>query len=341
MGLEGVEKETTTITHSTQATSSMKKFLCLFASLFSSALHCFCASGPNPNHIPEDANWVAHLDFQSILNSKIGSALMAEAQKDPEFTQKLNGIKAVFGLDLEKLGTATAYGTGKKDEGVVIAKGGINSAQIEGFAGLNENVTIQKKGKKSLYSFKKGAFCSLGPDSIIASTNKKLLVPGLDAISGKNPGQKNNQMISHLCAKMENPMALMTVRLPEVLAIIREGKPISAPEAAIMKKADLLGFALTEDGSTMCMFMAVQAENEKTAEHLENVLRGGSSLLALSAGIDIDPNLNEILPLVKTAVSREKRIVGVQLEVDSAFLLKKIREEMAKKEGSQLKIVTD
>jgi hypothetical protein len=319
----------------------MKKFLCLFASLFSSALHCFCASGPNPNHIPEDANWVAHLDFQSILNSKIGSALIAEAQKDPKFTQKLNGIKAVFGLDLEKLGTATAYGTGKKDEGVVIAKGGINSAQIEGFAGLNENVTIQKKGKKSLYSFKKGAFCSLGPDSIIASTNKKLLVPGLDAISGKNPGQKNNQMISHLCAKMENPMALMTVRLPEVLAIIREGKPISAPEAAIMKKADLLGLALTEDGSTMCMFMAVQAENEKTAEHLENILRGGSSLLALSAGIDIDPNLNEILPLVKTAVSREKRIVGVQLEVDSAFLLKKIREEMAKKEGSQLKVVTD
>ena len=333
MGVEGVEKETTTITHSTQATSSMKKLLCLFASLFSSALHCFCASGPNPNHIPEDANWVAHLDFQSILNSKIGSALMAVAQKEPEFTQKLNGIKAVFGLDLEKLGTATAYGTGKKEEGVVIAKGGINSAQIEGFAGLNENVTIQKIGKKSLYSFKKGAFCSLGPDSIIASTNKNLLVPGLDAISGKNPSQKKNQMITHLCAKMENPMALMTVRLPEFLAIIREGKPISAPEAAIMKKADLMGFALSENGSTMCMVMAVQAENEKTAEHIENVLRGGSSLLALGAGMDIDPNLNEILPLVKTAVSRKKNIVGLELTMESAFLIEKMKAELQKKKG--------
>ena len=260
---------------------------------------------------------------------------MAEAQKDPGFTQKLNGIKAVFGLDLEKLGSATAYGTGKKDEGVVIAKGGINSVQIEGFASLNENVTIQKKGKKSLYSFKKGAFCSLGPDSIIASTNKKLLVLGLDAITGKNTGRTNNQMITHLCAKMENPMAIMTVRVPRVHAILRDGQPISAPEAAIMKKADLVGLAISEEHSAMRMIMAVQAENEETAEHLENVLRGGSSLLALGAGMDIDPNLNEILPLVKTAVSREKHIVGLELTMDSAFLIEKMKAEMQNKKGSE------
>jgi len=319
----------------------MKKINLLLAFLSASAIPCLSASGPNPNHISKEANWVAHFDFQSILNSQIGSALMSEAQKDPGFTQKLNGMKAVFGLDLEKLGTATAYGSGKKDEGVIIAKGGINSVQIEGFAALNENVSVQKRGEKTLYSFKKGAFCSLGPDSIIASTSKKLLVPGLDVLSGKNPGQKNNQMISHLSGMVEKPMAIMTVRVPKVLAILRDGQPVSAPEAAIMKKADLVGFAVSEEGPAMRMAMAMQAENEKTAEHLENVLRGGSSLLALGAGMDIDPNLNEILPHIKTSVSREKRIVGLQLEVDSAFLLKKIREEMAKKEGSQLKVVTD
>jgi len=319
----------------------MKKINLLLAFLSASAIPCLSASGPNPNHISKEANWVAHVDFQSILNSQIGSALMSEAQKDPGFTQKLNGMKAVFGLDLEKLGTATAYGSGKKDEGVIIAKGGIKSVQIEGFAALNENVSVQKRGEKTLYSFKKGAFCSLGPDSIIASTSKKLLVPGLDVLSGKNPGQKNNQMISHLSGMVEKPMAIMTVRVPKVLAILRDGQPVSAPEAAIMKKADLVGFAVSEEGPAMRMAMAMQAENEKTAEHLENVLRGGSSLLALGAGMDIDPNLNEILPHIKTSVSREKRIVGLQLEVDSAFLLKKIREEMAKKEGSQLKVVTD
>ena len=130
-------------------------------------------------------------------------------------------------------------------------------------------------------------------------------------------------------------MAIMTVRVPEVLAIMREGKPISAPEAAIMKKADLMGFALSENGSTMRMVMAVQAENEETAEHLENVLRGGSSLLALGAGMDIDPDLNEILPFVQTAVSREKRIVGLELTMESAFLIEKMMAEIQKKKGSE------
>ena len=130
-------------------------------------------------------------------------------------------------------------------------------------------------------------------------------------------------------------MAIMTVRVPEVLAIMREGKPISAPEAAIMKKADLMGFALSEKGSTMRMVMAVQAENEETAEHLENVLRGGSSLLALGAGMDIDPDLNEILPFVQTAVSREKRIVGLELTMESAFLIEKMMAEIQKKKGSE------
>ena len=102
-----------------------------------------------------------------------------------------------------------------------------------------------------------------------------------------------------------------------------------------MKKAELMGFALSEKGSTMRMVMAVQAENEETAEHLENVLRGGSSLLALGAGMDIDPNLNEILPLVQTAVSREKSIVGLELTMESAFLIEKMKAEMLKEKASE------
>ena len=98
------------------------------------------------------------LTFNPSSTQRWVPPLWPEAQKDPEFTRKLNGIKAVFGLDLEKLGTATAYGSGKKDEGVIIAKGGINSAQIEGFAGLNENAFRSEKGDKSLYSFKKVPF---------------------------------------------------------------------------------------------------------------------------------------------------------------------------------------
>ena len=57
---------------------------------------------------------------------------MDEAQKDPEFTRKLNGIKAVFDSILK---TSTQRRTVRqKDEGVIIAKR-INSMQIEGLRG--------------------------------------------------------------------------------------------------------------------------------------------------------------------------------------------------------------
>jgi hypothetical protein len=311
----------------------MKKIFTYLALLSITAFPCLSAPTPDQNHVSQRANWVAHVDFQSILNSKIGSSLMAEAQKDPKFAQQLNGLKAVFGLDLEKLGTATAYGSGKKDEGIITAHGGVNSSQLEGFASLNENVVVQKKGDKTLYSFKKGAFCTLGPDSVMIASNKKLLDHGLDVLSGESPAQKNNPMSSHLIGMVEKPMAIMTVRLPKMLALARQGDPLSVPEAALIKKADLVGFALGEAGSSMRMAMVMHAENEETAEHLENVLRGASSLLALGAGID--PKLDEILPKMRPTVSRKNRIVGLQLEVDSAFLLKKITEELEKKKGSQ------
>jgi hypothetical protein len=55
----------------------------------------------------------------------------------------------------------------------------------------------------------------------------------------------------------------------------------------------------------------------------------------LGAGMDIDPNLNEILPLVQTAVSREKSIVGLELTMESAFLIEKMKAEMLKEKASE------
>ena len=116
-------------------------------------------------------------------------------------------------------------------------------------------------------------------------------------------------MISHLSSMVKNPMAIMTVRVPKVLAIMRDGQPVSAPEAAIMKKADLVGFAMSEEHLAMRMVMAMQAESEETAEHLENVLRGGSSLLPWGPASKSIQTSMKFSPR-KASVSREKESWG-------------------------------
>ena len=79
----------------------------------------------------------------------------------------------------------------------------------------------------------------------------------------------------------------------------------------------------------------MNAENIETAEHMENILRGATSLLSLSTEIkpllQNEPKLNKILPHIKTSVSRKNQIVGMQLEMDSSILIEMIGIEMAKK----------
>jgi len=291
------------------------------------------ASPPNFKQVSKQANWVAHIDFQSILKSKIGSHVFSEIKKDPNVAQQIAGFKAALGIDIENLGSATAYGSGKEDEAVVLAKGGINSSQIEGFASLNENVQVQKKGNRTLYSFKKGALCKLGPDSVIMGSNMKLLGHGLDVLSGKSPAQSEKRMTSLLTEMVDKPMALMTMHLTKVKA--EQERSMTVPQAALLRKGDLMGFALGESGQSMRMAMVMQAENEETAVHLENVLRGASSLMALGTDIQIQPELDEILPKMKSSVSRSKKNVGMMIEIETDLLLEKISEEMQRRAAKQ------
>ena len=291
------------------------------------------ASVPNLKLVSKKANWVAHIDFQSILKSKIGSHIFSEAKKNPKTAQQIAGLKAALGIDVENLGSATAYGSGKENEAVILAKGGINSSQIEGFASLNENVQVQKKGTRTLYSFQKGALCTLGPDSVIMGSNMKLLGHGLEVLSGKSPAQSEKRMTSLLMEMVDQPMALMTMQLTKVMA--EQERSLSVPEAALLRKADLMGFALGETGQSMRMAMVMQAENEETAVHLENILRGASSLMALGTDIQIQPELDEILPKMKSSVSRSKKNVGMMIEMETDLLLEKISEEMQRRVAKQ------
>ena len=291
------------------------------------------ASPPNFKQVSKQANWVAHIDFQSILKSKIGSHVFSEIKKDPNVAQQIAGLKAALGIDVENLGSATAYGSGNEDEAVILAKGGINSSQIEGFASLNEDVQVQKKGNRTLYSFKKGALCKLGPDSVIMGSNMKLLGHGLDVLSGKSPAQSEKRMTSLLNEMVDQPMALMTMHLTKVMA--EQKRSLSVPEAGLLKKTGLMGFALGESGQSMRMAMVMQAENEETAVHLENILRGASSLMALGTDIQIQPELDEILPKMKSSVSRSKKNVGMMIEVETDLLLEKISEEMQRRAAKQ------
>ena len=313
----------------------MKKLLLLLSTLLIAVTETSFGNQPDMEKIPQNANWVAHVNFETFRSSEVGSFVLKEILKLPQMKQKLDGLKIGFGVDIDQLGFVTAYGSGAKNEGVIFAKGGFNTKQLEGFASLNEKVEIKTVKGQKIYSSPKVAFSPLGPDSMIAATKEELLKAGLNARLGNNKKQKNNPILDRLNELVKKPIATITAQIPKVRKMEKPLKSISPTEQAIMEKLDWAGFALGESGASIQIACVMNTEDIKTAEHMENILRGVSSLLSLSTEIEPlfqnDPKLNKIIPHIKTSVSRKSQIVGMQLEMDTAFLLEMIEQEMAKK----------
>jgi len=313
----------------------MKKLLILLSTLLIAVTETSFGNQPDMEKIPQNANWVAHVNIETFRSSEVGSFVLKEILKLPQMKQKLDGLKIGFGVDIDQLGFVTAYGSGAKNEGVIFAKGGFNTKQLEGFASLNEKVEIKTVKGQKIYSSPKMAFSPLGPDSMIAATKEELLKAGLNARLGNNKKQKNNPILDRLNELVKKPIATITAQIPKVRKMEKPLKSISATEQAIMEKLDWAGLSLGESGESIRIACVMNTENIKTAEHMENILRGVSSLLSLSTEIEPlfqnDPKLNKIIPHIKTSVSRKSQIVGMQLEMDTAFLLEMIEGEMAKK----------
>ena len=313
----------------------MKKLLILLSTLLIAVTETSFGNQPDMEKIPQNANWVAHVNFETFRSSEVGSFVLKEILKLPQMKQKLDGLKIGFGVDIDQLGFVTAYGSGAKNEGVIFAKGGFNTKQLEGFASLNEKVEIKTVKGQKIYSSPKVAFSPMGPDSMIAATKEELLKAGLNTRLGNNKKQKNNPILDRLNELVKKPIATITAQIPKVRKMEKPLKSISATEQAIMEKLDWAGLSLGESGESIRIACVMNTENIKTAEHMENILRGVSSLLSLSTEIEPlfqnDPKLNKIIPHIKTSVSRKSQIVGMQLEMDTAFLLEMIEGEMAKK----------
>ena len=109
--------------------------------------------------------------------------------------------------------------------------------------------------------------------------------------------------------------------------------PMKAPEAAVLKKASAIGLAVGEVDGEVRIAAVMKAADATTAGHLENILRGATSLLAL--GADVDPKVAELAGAIKTHVSREGRHVRVYLGVSADSIKEQMVKEIAKQKAQE------
>lgn len=304
----------------------LRSIAILAASLAMGGAHLHAAA-LDLGKVSAKSNFVAHLDFEAARQTSIGKFLLAEIKKDPKVERQLAGVKAAFGLDLEGLGQITVYGRGEKDKGIAVASGGFNVQQLEGFLSLSDKVETSKHEGVTIYATGDGAAAIVGKDTVVAGSGADYVKHGLDVLSGSQPSLGENRLLEELAKAVPSPVASATANLRG----IAEFNPVKGPEAAILKKADLLGLSIGETEGQVRGAAVLRAADEETAQHLENVLRGLTSLISL--GADLDPKVAELAKQVKTYVGRDGRFVRAYIGISAELVTQKLAEEIAKKKA--------
>ena len=302
------------------------------------------------NTFPDGANWLILFDVEAFHESRMGKFILGKMEEEPNINQKIQGLKNAFGVDLLKIREVSAFGSGEKDLGTALIKGGINSKQLEGFASLNEKVEIDKVGNKKTYSFKKGSLGILSGDSVAIASNKKLLeevlVPKID---NKKPAPL--QIFVRSIKKDQPPIIWFAANLLKINRLqnkikqdqlrINEKKPEEirkslTPEMVgevVFKKFKNMAMFMNETEEHILMQVYFQSATHEAAEHLENIFRSWPSLLALAKGINLE--LDEVMNHVKFSVVREKKSVGMTALFSHSFFETKVNEELEKKKNTR------
>ena len=298
----------------------------------------------------DSANWLISFDVEAFHESRMGKFIMGKMNEDPNINQKMQGLKNAFGVDLLKIREMSAFGSGEKDMGTALIRGGINSKQLEGFASLNDKVEKDKIENKKTYTFKKGSLGILSGDSVAVASNKELL---REALIPKNAKKKPSPLHSFVQSTNQEKEPIVWFAA-DVLKVSRLQNKIKADQTTTAKKlaediskslnSVMVGEIMLKKFRNMAIFLDetsdhirikvyFQSANDEVADHLENILRSWPSLLALADGLN--PELDEVMKHLKFSVVREKKSVGMTALLSHAFFETKVNEEIEKKKKAK------
>ena len=154
----------------------MKKTLALL--LLTAPLASLQAAKINPAHIPAKAKWLLHMDIDAFKETTLGKHVMAEANE--KGLQKMKALQDMFGIDLENdIHGATAFGNGKKDNGVLIIHAKANQKKLMNFVVLNDTYEKTSHGKHDIHSLEDEKRNQGGATSFAFTTRRQLLLAQL------------------------------------------------------------------------------------------------------------------------------------------------------------------
>ncbi len=248
----------------------MKKTALFAAALLVAALFLAVPAYPGtiPSSIvPEGARWVAHLDMEKFVATKLYGLL----EKDGKFQIKSRDLDRWLKIDVPRdITGVTVFGFGKgtKGDAVVAVTGKIDRAGLMALIAKDEEHKEIAHGAYTIYSTgddEYGAF--VNDNLVVLSESREAIQSVLDTAAGKTQNFAKSALSASL--KEVPAGAFLSGVIPDLSGLSRMNSP-----SKVLEQASGLFFLAQEKQDTLLLRLQVTAVSPESAKNMADIVQG-------------------------------------------------------------------
>lgn len=236
--------------------------------------------------VSKDANWVIHMDFESMRDSEVGSFMLDYMEEVPEAVDRMEHMKRKYGVDMKTFSYLTMSGTGEKHKGIAIMKGGIDPKALTQFADSQDSLDVSQIGKQKVYSANRGrhsmAFAILKKGFVVGGPDDLYVSEGIQLAKSKTSKYDGHPLLDVLQKQIKNPGFLF-------FADVKNGSKMHDihPRAkAMIENVRSAGIVIGDDAGSLGLTAVIETTSEETCQQVEAMVRGGMAMVDLKKASD-------------------------------------------------------
>ena len=221
--------------------------------------------------IPEDAQWVLHIDIEKFTSTKLFELLMEK-----------EGVKAFKGKDkmIEKLGIdplkdltgITLFGSGQAEKNAVVSiTGNLDKDHLISLVKQAKDNKEIKHGKHTIFQWENNQFGTFVNDNmLIIGRAEDMVRNALDVIAGKQKNIKKTKLMSYL---EEVPRgAIIQAVVDDISSVAGKNKPM------ILQKTGMAFFMAMEKNESLNLKLKMTTDTAETAKNIGQIINGFTAM---------------------------------------------------------------
>lgn len=257
--------------------------------------------------IPDGARWVAHLDMEKFIATKLFEYL----DKDGKFDIKSRDLNRWFKIDVPKDITGlTVFGLEPGDKQAVFAVAGrFDKARLLTLLDLAEDHTETAYGAYTLYSTGSDEYGAFINDGLIVFSESR---PAIEKVLDTAAGKAKNFAASKLSASFKDVSsgAFLSGVVEDLAGLGKEVK-----QSKFVEKAGQMSFLAQEEQGNLHVRIQVTADSPESAKNMVDIAQGLIALARLGEGDG--PKAVPAFLIDGLRVKMEGKTVRLELDIPS------------------------